>query len=121
MSKVLKLEKGKTFNYLGKTYKVPRSTRLSVFDVTTDQTVQGEHKSDHNPNSIKERISSMLKDQIRFLENKEYNALFDIAEDDPLFPNDGVEEYDKITISEQLGRVEAINYLKDFLKQIKAV
>ena len=63
----------------------------------------------------------MLQKKIRALEQEEYNALFDIEEDDPLFLSDRSEGYDKITISEQLGRVQAIGHLRDSLKEIQGI
>lgn len=121
MSKLLKLKKGEEIELEGKKYKIARSGNLNVIESKEEEEVKGNHQTDQQPKRAKNVICSILQKKIEALEKEEYNALFDIEEDDPLFMSERSEGYDKITISEQLGRVQAIGHLKDSLKEIQAI
>ena len=120
----LKLNKGSKIAILGKNYKVTSTTILNVSkcqEAPKEEVVQGNHQSDPQPNRIKRIICAKIERKIKELEEEEYNALFDIEEDDPLFLSDRSEGFEKITISEQLGRVQAISHLKEILKELKRI
>lgn len=123
-SRNLKLKKGAEIAVSGDKYKLTRPTMLPVSkcqEGAKEEEVQGNHQSDPQPDRTQKIACAILEKKIKELEQEEYNALFDIEEDDPLFLSDRTEGYDKITISEQLGRVQAIAYLKAILKEIKAI
>jgi hypothetical protein len=124
MSKLLKLQKGKEIELEGNKYQIVRSTNVNVIQAKAapkEEAVKGNHQSDESPKKVKRIVCAILQKKIRALEKEEYNALFDIEEDDPLFLSERSEGYDKITISEQLGRVQAIGHLKDSLKEIQGI
>lgn len=124
MSKLLKLKKGEEIELEGSKYKIARSIKINVIkpkEALEEEEVKGNHQTDEQPKRAKNLVCSILQKKIEALEKEEYNALFDIEEDDPLFMSERSEGYDKITISEQLGRVQAIGHLKDSLKEIQAI
>lgn len=116
----LKLSKGSKIAILGTNYKVTSTTTLNV-SKCRETTVQGNHQSDPQPDRTKKIICAKIERKIKELEQEEYNALFDIEEDDPLFLSDRSEGFEKITISEQLGRTQTISHLKEILKELKAI
>lgn len=123
-TKLLKLPKGKEIEFEGSTYKIARSGKINVIkskEIPEEEEVKGNHRTDADSQKTKKLACAMLQKKIRALEQEEYNALFDIEEDDPLFLSDRSEGYDKITISEQLGRVQAIGHLRDSLKEIQGI
>ncbi|WMX12413.1 hypothetical protein [Aureispira sp. CCB-E] len=123
----LKLSKGSQIAILGTHYKVTRTTILNVSKCRAipqeqeEKEVQGNHQSDPQPDRTKRIACAKIEAKIKALEEEEYNALFDIEEDDPLFLSDRSEGFEKVTISEQLGRIQAINYLKEILKELQAI
>ncbi|WMX16545.1 hypothetical protein [Aureispira sp. CCB-E] len=120
----LKLSKGSKIAILGKNYKVTRTTTLNVSkcrETLQEGVVQGNHQSDPQPDRTKRIACAKIEAKIKALEEEEYNALFDIEEDDPLFLSDRSEGFEKVTISEQLGRIQAINYLKEILKELQTI
>ncbi|WP_052596244.1 hypothetical protein [Aureispira sp. CCB-QB1] len=120
----LKLSKGSKIAILGKNYKVTRTTTLNVSkcrETLKEDIVQGNHQSDPQPDRTKRIACAKIEAKIKALEEEEYNALFDIEEDDPLFLSDRSEGFEKVTISEQLGRIQAINYLKEILKELQTI
>lgn len=119
-TKLLKLPKGKEIEFEGIKYKIVRSANVNVIKPEEEE-VKGNHRTDEQPQRAKKALCTILQKKIEALEKEEYNALFDIEEDDPLFMSERSEGYDKITISEQLGRVQAIGHLKDSLKEIQAI
>jgi len=124
MSKLLKLPKGKEIELEGNKYKIARSVKINVIkaeEAPKEEAVKGNHQTDEQPQRAKKVVCAILQKKIEALEEEEYNALFDIEEDDPMFMSERSEGYDKITISEQLGRVQAIGHLKDSLKEIQAI
>lgn len=120
----LKLTKGSKIAILGTNYKVTSTTTLNVSkcrETPKEESVQGNHQSDPQPDRTKKIICAKIERKIRELEQEEYNALFDIEEDDPLFLSDRSEGFEKVTISEQLGRTQTISHLKEILKELKAI
>jgi hypothetical protein len=118
----VKVQKGTTVSYEGAKYKVSKPVLLVpvVGAVSTKEApVKAEQKTDSAQPVDKNTVIAIIERKIKALEAEEYNALFDIEEDDPLFMSDRSEGFDKITISEQLGRVQAIGHLKAILKEIK--
>jgi hypothetical protein len=123
-TKLLRLLKGKEIELEGTKYKIARSGNVNVIkpkEAAKEEEVKGNHRTDEQPQRVKKALCTILQKKIEALEKEEYNALFDIEEDDPLFLSERSEGYDKITISEQLGRVQAIGHLKDSLKEIQAI
>lgn len=123
-TKLLKLPKGKEIELDGSKYKIARSINVNVIkpkEAPKEEEVKGNHQTDEDPQKAKKVVCAMLQKKIRHLEQQEYNALFDIEEDDPLFLSERSEGYDKITISEQLGRVQAIGHLRAILKEIQKI
>jgi hypothetical protein len=121
---LLKLPKGKEIELEGRKYKIARSGNINVIkpkEAAKEEEVKGNHQTDEQPQRVKKVVCSIIQKKIEALEKEEYNALFDIEEDDPLFLSERSEGYDKITISEQLGRVQAIGHLKDSLKEIQGI
>lgn len=123
-TKLLKLSKGKEIELEGKKYQIARSINVNVIkpkEAPKEEEVKGNHQTDEDPQKTKKVVCTLLQKKIEVLEKEEYNALFDIEEDDPLFLSERSEGYDKITISEQLGRVQAIEHLRTILKEIQKI
>ncbi|WMX15295.1 hypothetical protein [Aureispira sp. CCB-E] len=117
----VRIQKGAKVSYKGAEYKVSKPIILVPIDGadSKETPVQAEQKTDHPQPIDKNTVLNLIERKIKALEEEEYNALFDIEEDDPLFLFDRSENFEKTSFSEQMGRVQAIQHLKAFLAKIK--